>query len=85
MARTNTLDRIIAAATRLKALRTEVSKIEAQFPGLAGLEARRAARAPKAAASKRRRRKPMTAAQKKAVGNRMRKYWAARRKVDSKG
>ena len=29
----------------------------------------------------RRRRKPMTAAQKKAVSERMRKYWAARRKA----
>lgn len=29
-----------------------------------------------------RRRKPMTAAQRKAVGERMRKYWAARRKAE---
>ena len=32
-----------------------------------------------------RKRKPMTAAQKKAVGERMRKYWAARRKAEKKG
>jgi hypothetical protein len=32
-----------------------------------------------------RKRKPMTAAQKKAVGERMKKYWAARRKAEKKG
>jgi hypothetical protein len=32
---------------------------------------------------KRRRRKPMTAAQKKAVGERMKKYWAARKTRDA--
>ena len=32
-----------------------------------------------------RKRKPMTAAQKKSVGERMRKYWAARRKAEKKG
>jgi hypothetical protein len=37
--------------------------------------------APVAAPRTRRRRKPMTAAQRKAVGERMRKYWAARRKA----
>jgi hypothetical protein len=57
MAKTNTLDRIIEAATRLKALRAEIERIEAQFPGLAGLEAGRVARAPKAVG----RRSPMTA------------------------
>jgi hypothetical protein len=32
-----------------------------------------------------RKRKPMTAAQKKSVGERMRKYWAARRKAEKRG
>jgi hypothetical protein len=32
-----------------------------------------------------RKRKPMTAAQKKAVGERMKKYWAGRRKTEKKG
>jgi hypothetical protein len=32
-----------------------------------------------------RKRKPMTAAQKKSVGERMKKYWAARRKAEKKG
>jgi hypothetical protein len=32
-----------------------------------------------------RKRKPMTAAQKKSVGERMRKYWAARRKAEKMG
>lgn len=86
MAKTNTLDRIIEAATRLKALRAEIAKIEAQFPGLAGLEGGavrrgRPAGTAKKGAPTRRKRKPMTAAQKKAVGERMKKYWAARRKA----
>ena len=53
--------------------------------GLAGMEAGAAARAPKAAGRRRRKRKPMTAAQKAAVGDRMKKYWAARRKAAAKG
>lgn len=81
MAKNNSLDRLIAAATRLKNLRAEIAKIEAQFPGLAGMEAGSSARSPRATGRKRRNRKPMTAAQKKAVGERMRKYWAARRKA----
>jgi hypothetical protein len=79
MAKTNTLDRLIAAATRLKALRAEIATIEAQFPGLAGMEAGATARAPKGAARKRRKRKPMTAAQKAEVSRRMKAYWAKRR------
>jgi hypothetical protein len=38
-----------------------------------------------AAPASKRKRKPMTAAQKKSVGERMRKYWAARRKAEKKG
>ena len=35
-------------------------------------------------AGPKRRRKPMSAAQRKAVGERMRKYWAARRKAEGR-
>jgi hypothetical protein len=48
------------------------------------MEAGKAAKAPKAAGRKRKARKPMSAAQKKAVGLRMRKYWAERRKAAAK-
>lgn len=84
MVKTNTLDRVIEAATRLKALRAEIAKIESQFPGLAGMEAGSPVRGLKAAGRKRRKRKPMSAAQKKAVGERMRKYWASRREASGK-
>jgi hypothetical protein len=40
------------------------------------------ARASAPAARKRRRRKPMSPAQKRAVSERMKKYWAARRKAN---
>jgi len=39
---------------------------------------------PGEAGARTRKRKPMTAAQRKAVGERMRKYWAARRKAASR-
>ena len=83
MAKTDALDRIITAATRLKALRTEITRIEAQFPGLAEMEAATSARAPKAAPRSPRKRKPMTAAQKKVVGERMRTYWRKRREAQA--
>jgi hypothetical protein len=40
---------------------------------------------PEEAAAPVRKRKPMTAAQKKSVGERMKKYWAARRKAEKRG
>jgi hypothetical protein len=43
------------------------------------------AEAPQEAVAAVRKRKPMTAAQKKSVGERMKKYWAARRKAEKKG
>jgi hypothetical protein len=65
------------AEARVAELTAELSEIYRTFPGL---RAGRAAAAGSSAA-KRRRRKPMTAAQKKAVSVRMKKYWAARRKA----
>lgn len=71
------------AEARYDELRSELAALVKNFPhlrtrkrsGLAGL-------ADKAVATvrKRRRRKPMSAAARKAVSARMKKYWAARRK-----
>ncbi|HEX5110703.1 MAG TPA: hypothetical protein VFV95_19770 [Vicinamibacterales bacterium] len=68
------------AEARVAELTSELARIYRVFPGL-----RRGA-APAAAvttARTGRRRKPMSAAQKKAVSVRMKKYWAARRKSKS--
>jgi hypothetical protein len=62
------------AEARVTELTKELAEIYRTFPGL-----RRRAGAPSATAA--RRRKPMSAAQKKAVSVRMKKYWAARRKT----
>jgi len=83
----------IGAQSRLAQLNQELEEIHRMFPGLRtdrkpGRPARnatapavlRSASDGKPAAKRARNRKPMTAAQKKAVGDRMRKYWAARRK-----
>ena len=87
----------MGAQKRLEELRQEEAAIRAAFPDLeqTGGErgsrrsrkaGRRAAAAqPTAGAGKRkakRRRAPMTAAQKRAVSERMKKYWAARRKAE---
>ena len=67
---------LVGARARLEELQKEVAQLRADFPELA-----RAARiAAGTTTGTRRRRKPMTAAQKKAVSERMSKYWAERRK-----
>lgn len=76
----------LGAAARLEQLRAEEAAIRAAFPeltGRTGRGARAAAPAPAAAtgAARRRRRSAMSAAQRKAVSERMRKYWAERRKA----
>ena len=65
------------ARARAVELEAELAQIYGAFPELRGAGARgKAAKSPR----RTRRRKPMTAAQKKAVSLRMKKYWAARRK-----
>jgi hypothetical protein len=64
---------------RLEQLRAEEAAIRSEFPELFG-RGRRPEASPAAGATRRRNRKPMSAAQKKAVSERMRKYWAERRK-----
>ena len=85
----------LGAEARLSELQQEIDSILAAFPDLHASSRRSAGgRIAKAAAqsttpdgttTRRRRRKPMTAAQRKAVGLRMKKYWAARRKREAKG
>jgi len=66
----------------LKQLRAEIIAIERTFPELAIPEKRRAVR--EALQKVRRRVRTMTAAERKAVSERMRKYWAERRKARAK-
>lgn len=74
----------LGAIRRLEELRQEEAKIRAAFPEL--FRGGRAATAAVAAdgaekPARRRRRRTMTAAQRRAVSERMKKYWAARRKA----
>jgi hypothetical protein len=69
----------LGAVARLEQLKQEEANIRAEFPELFG-RGRGARPAAAPAKARRRARKPMTAAQKKAVSERMRKYWADRRK-----
>jgi hypothetical protein len=85
----------MGAQTRLAELRAEIAEIERVFPDLAAPRRTVSVGAPantadgetvapdQPVARKQRRRKPMTAAQRKAVGERMKKYWAARRDTQS--
>jgi hypothetical protein len=73
---------LIGAQGRIEALQAEIDSIVAMFPelkGAAGRSAGRGGRGVKKAAGGRRNWN-MSAAQRKAVSARMKKYWAARRK-----
>jgi hypothetical protein len=78
----------LGAQARLSELQQEIAEIQRSFPDLGGARRGRPAKqtstvslpGPSNDAAKRRARRPMTAAQRKAVGARMKKYWAARRK-----
>src|SRR5205809_6158274 len=70
------------AEAALKELRAEVIAIERTFPELALPRRRRAVRRVVADATTRTRR--MSAAARKAVSQRMKKYWAERRKAKTK-
>jgi hypothetical protein len=72
------------AETRLAELNEETQAIYAAFPDLRrgrSTQANRRASAPASTRSRRRNRKPMSAAARKAIGARMKKYWASRRKA----
>lgn len=64
----------MGAAVRLAQLSDEIKMIHAAFP-----ELRAQSRTP-APAAPRRRRRTLTAAEKKFISERMKKYWAARKK-----
>jgi len=77
----------LGAAARLEELRKEEAAIRQSFPELFNPATKPLARGAKAsaAAAPARRRNNMSAAARKAVSERMRKYWAARRKAKAKG
>jgi hypothetical protein len=71
----------LGAKSRLEELRQEESAIRRAFPDLFGGRQRQAPGAAARPAKRRRRRKSaMSAAARQAVSDRMKKYWAARRK-----
>ncbi len=70
------------AENMLKQLRAEIIAIERTFPELAIQQKRKAVR--EALQKVRRRVRTMSAAERKAVSERMRKYWAERRKARAK-
>jgi hypothetical protein len=72
----------LGAVARLEQLREEEAAIRAEFPELFG--GRRGNGRVKEARPKKRRRPTMSAAQRKDVSERMRKYWAERRKASAK-
>ena len=75
----------LGATARLEQLRQEEAAIRAEFPDLLGRGQKDAAKRVPAgngqAGRAGRRRKAMSAAGRKAVSERMRKYWAERRKA----
>jgi hypothetical protein len=73
----------LGAITRLEQLKQEEAAIRAEFPELFG-RGRRSARMEAAKPGPARRRRKMSAAARKAVSERMRKYWADRRKAKGK-
>jgi Micro-tubular organiser Mto1 C-term Mto2-binding region len=73
----------LGAIARLEQLKEEEAAIRAEFPELFG-RGRRAAVADGAKPGRRRGRRKMSSAARKAVSERMRKYWAERRKGKGK-
>ena len=74
----------LGAMSRLEQIRAEEAAIRAEFPELFGRGSKREEAATDGAAPRgrrRRRRTNMSAAARKAVSERMRKYWAERRKA----
>ena len=74
----------LGAKARLEELRQEEAAIRAAFPELFGRGGKAAAGGATGAGGTRRRRAAMSPAARKAVSERMRKYWAERRKTKAK-
>jgi hypothetical protein len=69
------------AAHRYQELKTELALLVRQFPHLRGGSARRVGSPAETVTSPIRRRRKMSAAAKKAISERMKKLWAARRRA----
>lgn len=74
----------LGAIARLEQLKQEEAAIRAEFPELFGRGRSAAVAVADAARPGRRRRRKMSSAARKAVSERMRKYWAERRKGKGK-
>ena len=74
----------LGAVARLEQLREEEAAIRAEFPELFGGRRGSGRAGAKEPGPRKRRRPAMTAAQRKDVSERMRKYWAERRKASTK-
>jgi len=68
----------LGAQARLDTLKAEIQQIYRQFPGL---RSGRGVQSTGGAPARRGRRRKMSAAERKAVSERMTRYWAARRKA----
>jgi hypothetical protein len=71
----------LGAMARLDQLRQEEAGIRGEFPELFGRGRQASASDGQASAARRQRRRGMSAAARKAVSVRMRRYWAERRKA----
>jgi hypothetical protein len=74
----------LGAQARLEELRREEASIRRAFPDLFGGRGRRPGASDSAPAPRKRARSRMSAASRKAVSDRMKKYWAERRKAKNK-
>ena len=74
----------LGAVARLEQLREEEAAIRAEFPELFGGRRANGKAAGRERGQRKRRRRAMTSAQRKEVSERMRKYWADRRKASAK-
>ena len=72
---------LVGARARLSALQGELASLLATFPELRGVKGAKASAAEGSPLKRKKpgRKHPMSAAEKKAVSERMRKYWADRR------
>jgi hypothetical protein len=74
----------LGAIARLEQLKQEEAAIRAEFPELFGRGRRAGVTDVAKPGRKRGRRRPMSSAARKAVSERMRKYWAERRRAKGK-
>jgi hypothetical protein len=74
----------IGAVARLQELEAEAAAIRKTFPGVTEAKSSATAKLAPATAAKPRKRKKMSAEARKAIGDRMKAYWAAKRQADAK-